>query len=143
MLNTLSQLLVGAAVIFACVVVQAALVAVAFARLRQLKHNASDHVSILRVSLVVGAMALWLMVVHATAIGAWAVTFGMVGVFSDWDTSVYFSAVAFTTLGFGDVLLPDRWRQLAGLCAAHGLLVFGVSSAALVEVFRQALDPKA
>ena len=53
------------------------------------------------------------------------------------ETSVYFAGVAFTTLGFGDIILPYEWRQLAGLCAANGLLVFGVSAAVLVEVLRQ------
>ncbi|MEM9736953.1 MAG: ion channel, partial [Pseudomonadota bacterium] len=54
--------------------------------------------------------------------------------------ALYFSVVAFTTLGFGDVLLPQEWRLLAGLSAANGLLIFGVSTAFLVEVFRRVGD---
>ncbi|MEM6500018.1 MAG: ion channel [Pseudomonadota bacterium] len=132
------QILIGGTVILVCVVVQSAMVAASFAALsRSLPH--SDHNgSIVRVSITIGAMTLWLMLVHATSICAWALTYRAFGVFGDWETSVYFSAVAFTTLGFGDVIPPREWRQLAGLCAAHGLLVFGVSSAALLEAFRTA-----
>ena len=114
----LFQLAVGATVIFVCVVLQSAMVATAFVNLRVLTGGSEHRGSILRTSVIVGVIALWLMLVHAIAIGAWATAFSLLGVFQDWDTTVYFSAVAFTTLGFGDVVLPDQWRQLAGLCAA-------------------------
>ncbi|MFN3144581.1 MAG: ion channel [Paracoccaceae bacterium] len=53
------------------------------------------------------------------------------------EASVYFSIVAFTTLGFGDILLPQDWRLLAGLTAVNGLLMFGFLTAMLVEVLRR------
>ncbi|MEO0730225.1 MAG: ion channel, partial [Pseudomonadota bacterium] len=136
----INQVLIGAAVMFSCVVIQSAMVATAFASLRRRRAAVAQPRSILRASLIVGVMTLWLMLVHAISVAAWALTFSVLGVFSDWDTAVYFAAVSFTTLGFGDIIPPREWRQLAGLCAAHGLLVFGVSSAALVEVFRQTFE---
>jgi len=132
------QILVGAAVILACVIVQSAMVAASLVTLSRFGPRQQTAVSVLRVSVMIGAMTLWLMLIHATSICAWALTFLALGVFGDWYTAVYFAAVAFTTLGFGDVIPPAEWRQLAGLCAAHGLLVFGVSSAALMEAFRAA-----
>ncbi|MEO1207750.1 MAG: ion channel [Pseudomonadota bacterium] len=137
----LSQILIGALVIFGCIVLQAAMLAAGFVHLRRSKSLRRPQVSIFRTSILVGAAALWLMAVHAVSILAWAIAFRWLDIFGDWDTSVYFAAVAFTTLGFGDVIPPTQWRQLAGLCAAHGLLVFGVSSAALVEVFRLSFEP--
>ena len=44
--------------------------------------------------------------------------------------------VAFTTLGFGDVILPQEWRLLGGLAAANGLMIFGFLTAMLVETLR-------
>ncbi len=116
------------------------MVATAFVSLQNLTGRSPARGSILFASLAVGIIALWLMLVHTVAIAFWAAAFGLLGIFPDWDTTIYFAAVSFTTLGFGDVILPTEWRQLAGLCAAHGLLVFGVSSAALVEVFRQSFE---
>ncbi|MEO1649403.1 MAG: ion channel [Pseudomonadota bacterium] len=132
------QILVGAAVILACVIVQSAMVAASLVALSRFGQGQHAAFSVLRVSVMIGAMTLWLMLIHATSICAWALTYLSLGVFHDWETAVYFAAVAFTTLGFGDVIPPAEWRQLAGLCAAHGLLVFGVSSAALMEAFRSA-----
>jgi hypothetical protein len=66
----------------------------------------------------------------------WALAFYGLGIFSTLEASVYFSLVAFTTLGFGDVLLPDDWRLLSGMSGANGLLIFGLMTAMLVEVLR-------
>lgn len=136
----LVQIIIGAALICCCVVVQSAMIAAAFVHLGKWRTRVRPTTTIMRASVIVGIMTLWLMIVHAVSIGAWALLYGALGVFSDWDTAVYFSAVTFTTLGFGDVIPPEEWRQLAGLCAAHGLLMFGVSSAALVEAFRWSFE---
>mgnify|MGYP003674721669 CR=1 FL=1 len=53
------------------------------------------------------------------------------------EESVYFGFVAFTTLGFGDILLPLQWRLLGGMAAANGLLNFGLLTAVIVETLRQ------
>ena len=66
----------------------------------------------------------------------WALAFHLLGIFTTLEASVYFSLVAFTTLGFGDVLLPDEWRLLSGMSGANGLLIFGLMTAMLVEVLR-------
>ena len=42
-----------------------------------------------------------------------------------------------TTLGFGDLLLPQPWRLLAGMEAANGFLTFGLLTALLIEGLRQ------
>ncbi len=57
----------------------------------------------------------------------------MLGTFDAFEPARYFSVVSFTTLGFGDIVLAAEWRLLSGLSAANGLLVFGLSTAFLVE----------
>ena len=47
----------------------------------------------------------------------WAVAFRAVGAFDTMEPSVYFALVTSTTLGFGDILLPEAWRLLGGLAA--------------------------
>lgn len=78
----------------------------------------------------------WVLVMMTVSIWIWAVSFYLLAIFPTFEASVYFALVAFTTLGFGDVLLPQEWRLLSGLSAANGLLIFGVLTAMLVETLR-------
>ena len=63
------------------------------------------------------------------------------GVFENEEESVYFSLVSFTTLGFGDVILPDEWRILSGFVAADGFLLFGLNTAVLIEAMMRMRGP--
>ncbi|MGB3020865.1 MAG: potassium channel family protein, partial [Methyloceanibacter sp.] len=51
------------------------------------------------------------------------------GAIGSFEQAVYFSTVTFTTLGFGDIILDERWRLLSSFEAANGLLMFGWSTA--------------
>jgi len=66
---------------------------------------------------------------HLIEIGLWAIVFVLCGEFADMGAAYYHSAVNFTTLGYGDVLLSPRWRMLGPLEASNGMLLFGVSTA--------------
>lgn len=77
---------------------------------------------------------LWML---SVAVWVWAITLFGLGIFETMEASVYFALVAFTTLGFGDVLLPTNWQLLSGLAAANGLLLFGLMAAVFVEVLRE------
>jgi hypothetical protein len=90
-----------------------------------------------KLMLVLGATALWVLLQMTIAVWAWALTFMVLGVFATLETSVYFALVAFTTLGFGDILLPVEWRLLGGMAALNGLLNIGLVTAAMVETLRQ------
>ena len=81
--------------------------------------------------------ATWMLFQLTVGVWVWAVTFLSLEVFHNMETSVYFALVAFTTLGFGDILLPQEWRLLGGLAAMNGLLNIGLVTAVLVETMRQ------
>ena len=67
----------------------------------------------------------------------WALTFSVLGIFATFEEALYFALVVFTTLGFGDILLPVEWRLLAGMASVNGLLFIGLVSAVMVEAMRQ------
>lgn len=90
-----------------------------------------------KLMLVLCATALWVLLQMTIAVWAWAFTFMALGVFATLEPSVYFALVAFTTLGFGDILLPIEWRLLGGMAALNGLLNIGLVTAAMVETLRQ------
>ncbi|MCU0911929.1 MAG: potassium channel family protein [Rhodobacteraceae bacterium] len=87
--------------------------------------------------LVLCLAMVWTLALVTFATWLWALVFWAVGAFPTLEASLYFSLVSFTTLGFGDVLLPQDWRLLAGMIAANGLISIGLTTAILVEVLRQ------
>jgi hypothetical protein len=80
---------------------------------------------------------LWTLMMMTVSVWIWAIALWALDIFLTIEASVYFSLVAFTTLGFGDILLPVEWRLLGGLAAANGLLIFGILTAMLVETLHQ------
>ena len=63
-------------------------------------------------------IAIWIVALHFVEIIVWALLFTWRGALSDFSTAVYFSAVTYTTTGYGDVVLPERWR-LSSADEAH------------------------
>jgi len=89
-----------------------------------------------KLALVLALTVLWVLGMVTIGVWLWAFTLRALGVFITMEASVYFSLVAFTTLGFGDILLPQEWRLLSGMAAANGLLNMGLLTAMLVEILR-------
>lgn len=75
--------------------------------------------------------------VMTAAVWLWALSFLGLGIFPTLEPAAYFALVAFTTLGFGDILLPVEWRILGGMAAANGLLNIGLYTALMVEALRR------
>src|SRR5580658_7191148 len=68
---------------------------------------------------------------HLIPIAMWAVAFLMIGEIPTFEKAFYFSAENYTALGYGDIVLTDRWRLLGPLEAINGLLLFGLSTAVM------------
>lgn len=88
------------------------------------------------VLLVMGA-SVWVLGVITVSSWIWALAYDALHVFPTLEESLYFSLVAFTTLGLGDIVPAPEWRLLAGMEAANGLLNFGLMTALLIESLRQ------
>jgi Ion channel len=69
------------------------------------------------------------LVAHLVEIALWAEVFVLCGEFPYFGTAFYHSAVNYTTLGYGDIIMTPHWRFLGPLEAANGMLLFGVSTA--------------
>jgi hypothetical protein len=74
---------------------------------------------------------------HLAEIGLWAVLLVLFGEFRELGTAFYCSAVNYTTLGYGDLLLTPAWRLLGPLEATNGALMFGVSAAMVFAVVQR------
>src|SRR5690348_9536537 len=76
------------------------------------------------VIIVFGAALLALMA-HLIEIAIWALVFALCREFTHLAPAVYHSAVNYTSLGYGDVVMSARWRLLGPLETADGMLLFG------------------
>ena len=81
-----------------------------------------------------GVILLLLLAGHLLQMAVWAVGFVRCGEFSDIHTAFYHSAVNYSALGYGDIVMSGEWRLLGGIEAAVGVMMFGVSAAMLVSV---------
>lgn len=79
---------------------------------------------------LVGALLL----LHLAEAVVWALFYVLVGALPDLETAAYFSLTSYTTVGYGDVLLPEAWRLLGPIEAAVGVLMLGWSTGILVVV---------
>lgn len=61
----------------------------------------------------------------------------------EFTTALYYSAVNFATLGYGDIVMSAQWRLLGPIEAANGVLMFGVSTAAMLRRNQLLLQDKA
>lgn len=86
--------------------------------------------------LIIVASSLWVMAMITADVWLWAFALLWLGAFGDLEHAVYFALVSFTTLGYGDVLLPIEWRIFGGMAAANGLLNIGLMTAFMVETLR-------
>lgn len=84
--------------------------------------------------------AIILTVLHAVEIMLWAIGYLVMVPDPQLDTleaAFYFSAVTFTTLGYGDITLDSAWRVLSGIQAINGILLVGWSTAFIFAVIQR------
>ena len=130
----LREILIAVALVSVCLIVHVAgimLMAEWLLHKREyFERNATKrHFAALLISLFAGIMFL-----HLIQTALWAGFYVTRGLFSDFETSLYFSMVSFTTVGYGDVLLPRAWRLFGVLEAFSGVLLCGISTAFMFAV---------
>ncbi|MFY9732994.1 MAG: ion channel [Candidatus Acidiferrales bacterium] len=79
---------------------------------------------------------------HLVDIALWAALFRICGEFAGLGTAYYHSAVNYTTLGYGDLLMTPPWRMLGPLEAADGMLMFGVSTAMIFALIQRLIQDR-
>ena len=134
----LINLLLGLPIMALCLIAQSLLVIVAlryYARRERWINSPSFSSSLL----VMSSVMLLLVVGNFVQVGIWALLFQIVGEFERFDTAFYHSAVNFATLGYGDIVMSDQHKLLGPIQAINGVLMIGVSTAALLATFQDAI----
>ena len=89
---------------------------------------------------VISMVLLILFAGHLFQIAIWAGLFMYVGEFSDFLTAFYHSAVNFASLGYGDIVMSEKWRLLGALEASNGVLMFGLSAGTLLAIMTKLFE---
>ena len=70
----------------------------------------------------------------------WAIFYHRFELLGNFETAWYFSLGSYTTIGYGDVVLPPRWRMLGGLEGLNGVLLCGLSTAFLFFIVNRMFE---
>jgi Ion channel len=91
---------------------------------------------------IVAVAVMFALAAHLIEIALWALAFLAVGEFSSISAAFYHSAVNYTTLGYGNVVMSPAWRLLGPIEAADGMLMFGVSTALIFTVIQRLVQTR-
>ncbi len=130
----MNAVLIGIGVTLSALVVEGMATVLGFQTIGALLTRRSVGTSVWRNGLatVMFLMILWMG--HLAQMTVWAAVFVTVGEFETFAPAFYHSAVNYTTLGYGDIVMSPHWRLLGPQEAACGSLAFGWSTASIVTI---------
>ena len=139
---TLIPLAVGASAVVCTIFIHALTVSATVNFVRHERRRGRAGASVWINVAIVALVVAFAFVAHLLEIAVWAVVFVICGEFSAFGTAYYHSAVNYTTLGYGDVIMTPSWRLLGPLEAANGALMFGVSTAMIFAVIQRLIHDR-
>ena len=78
---------------------------------------------------------------HGLQILLWATWYRAICLPS-WESAFYFSSTSYSTVGYGDVVLPSEWRLLGPLEGIIGVLMCGITVGLLFAVVTRLVGDK-
>ncbi len=100
------------------------------------RHGSGFHVqqSLARQGLLILLVMLGIFAIHTLEIWLYALAFLGLGTLPDFETALYFSTSTFSSVGYGDIVLPVRWRLFGAIEAPNGLILIAWSTAFLISL---------
>ncbi len=108
-----------------CVIIHASGMSWALTRLRNHRESVQQF---WRGTCLFILVAAWIILLHLSEIVVWAAFYTWRGAMPGMQSAFYFSAVTYTTTGYGDLVLPAEWRVVGGVEALTGILMCGWST---------------
>jgi hypothetical protein len=87
----------------------------------------------------IGMSGLLLTILHGIEAAVWATAYLFLGAFHSSGDAILYSLDAMTTRGASGLVLQQHWQMMGALEAADGMLLFGISTAALFAVMQREL----
>ncbi len=134
----LINLALGLPTMVVCLLFQTMLLVVTMRYYQNHRNQLSDS-SVWSGLMVISMVMLLLVAGNLGQIAIWAFLFMLLGEFQTLNEAFYHSAVNFATLGYGDIVMSPEHKLLGPLQAVNGVLMIGVSTAALMSAFQDAI----
>jgi hypothetical protein len=134
----LMNLVLGLSTMALCLFLQTLQVIVAvryYSRYEQLVNSPS----LVSGLMVVNGVMLLLVIGNLAQVAIWGWLYQVLGEFDRFEAAFYHSAVNFATLGYGDIVMSEQHKLLGPIQAINGVLMIGVSTAALMTTFQDAM----
>ncbi|KAA5538711.1 two pore domain potassium channel family protein [Roseiconus nitratireducens] len=80
-----------------------------------------------------------LLIGHLCEAAIWAAAYCWLDALPEFSTALYFSLTSYSTVGYGDILLPQPWRMLGPIESVVGVLMLGWSTAVIVTLLHNTL----
>jgi len=88
----------------------------------------------LRQALVILLAVFGVFALHTAEVWSYAFCYWRLHEIETFESALYFSTVTFASLGYGDIVLSEKWRLFSAIEAANGVILFGWSTAFLLTV---------
>lgn len=134
----LVNLVLGIGTMILCLTLQVSLVVKA-AHFYRHRETLLNDPSLWSSVLVVSGVMLLLVAGNLAQVAIWGLLFLGLGEFQEFSEAFYHSGVNFATLGYGDFVMSPDHKLLGPLEAINGVLMIGLSTAALMSAFQDAL----
>ena len=92
------------------------------------RSNTSSTIGLWRISRLLIRTALLMVFIHLAEITVWGAFYYWRGCMPDIESELYFSGVTYTTVSYGDLVLPPTWRLLGPIEGLIGILMCGLSA---------------
>jgi hypothetical protein len=88
-------------------------------------------------------VAAWMVLLHLLEISVWGYFYFRQAALPGLRAALYFSAVTYTTTGYGDLVLPEEWQLVGGVEALTGILMCGWSTGLFFAIVNRMYDGQA
>ena len=138
----LTEIAIAALIVVVCLIVHIAGILLMAEWLLQRREYFEQSAGPRHFALLIVTLFAGIVILHLAQTSLWAAFYYTQDLFSDFETSLYFSMVSFTTIGYGDVLLPRRWRLLGVIEGFSGVVLCGVSTGFIFAVINAMLQAR-
>lgn len=132
------NLLLGLPIMVICLMLQSFLLVYAIRHYYK-DYYILDDISLSSSLIAISSVMLLLVIGNLGQIAIWAFVFILLGEFQHFSEAFYHSAVNFSSLCYGDIVMSEGNRLLGSIEAVNGVLMVGVSTAALMSTFQHAV----
>lgn len=133
------QIIWGSVVLGLCAIIHVGLLAAMIPTLEAAGAMLLKRGRTVRTAAITGIAFGMIVFSHTVQVWLWAYSLMWIEAFVEFYDALYFALVTYTTVGYGDLILPVSFRVFGAFGGVAGILCFGLSTAFLVSLVSRLL----